>query len=178
MTGPDIIKNIIKIMSEDFFNFKIRKIIKGDILYNEIFNNFDMYGNTPIVDLDSEHIWINKNNDVGISIPIVDADYNIKNKIITYEDFEYIYGVKYFCNKTKSIGYTFQYKSWVIKPFLIIEHEWEPVLQNEFHIFKNKSFIYKCKQCGCEGLRKFQDKYIINNEILTCDQIIIKNIIK
>src|SRR5260221_9505699 len=115
MTGPEIIKEIIKINQNNLFDFENFCIRTDSILYREIINNFKLYGNTPISDIDEKHIWLEKNNNVGISLPISDIKTNTSQK--------YIYAIKYLCKKTNSIGYTFQYKSYIIKPFLVINHD-------------------------------------------------------
>jgi len=157
MTGPEIIKEIIKLYKNTFFDYDNNYIKRESFLYKEIFKNFDINGNTPISDLDKNHVWIHKNNNVEINVPIL-----TDRKKDTIE--EYLYAIKYHCKETGSTGYTFQYKSYVIKPFLIINHYWEHILKDDFHIMKDKNFLYKCKTCGTSGSRKLGSSFILNTE--------------
>ncbi len=178
MDGPEIIKEIFKICKNTYVTKYY--IIKYELLYNEIFNNFKLYGNEPISDIDPDHVWLKSTSSNGFSCPVYDTDENGK---IDYNSENFIFCVKYICSKTKEVGYTFQYKSYIIKPFLIIKHDWENIIENDSPIMKfeyyKKYILYKCKECSCLGKRQLGTKDILSDvPDLTCNEIIIKDIVE
>ncbi len=159
--GKKIIYDIVKKI-ESF-----RSLYKDEKLYKDIANNFRLNGNEDISNLDKDHVWVQRKY-VGYTLLIN----NLQN---------YLYGVSYLCNKTGSIGFTFQYKSYIIKPFLVINHNWKQSYLNDFAEMKNKTFVYKCENCSTTGYRNIGEKFIITDYskiFLNCSEIIIKDIIE
>jgi len=88
----------------------------------------------------------------------------------------FIYRSSYF---PEIIAYTYGEYSGnrIIKPFKILEHDWERIYTG-WSYYDPNSLSWSCKRCSMKGMSPYSEKRaVIPSDLLTCGEVIIKDIL-